>query len=205
MLTSLLHDNVHVIGLFRERFALYIDYKYMKDMFVNDDQEVLKDVDWGAFGCHGKDGSHSTIWIGSSHAFTPLHKDTYGCNLVAQLSGRKSWSLFHPDDTDKLYPVRLPYEESSIFSAVDIENPDFTKYPKFMDAKGYKVCTLCLAEFFQSKSCFLNGLYVLDFSIFCVLFPFLHYLPVFSSYMQLFRNIEIEQLRKLGGAYFCIE
>jgi len=125
--------------LSRERFALYIDYKYMKDMFVNDDQEVLKDVDWGAFGCHGKDGSHSTIWIGSSHAFTPLHKDTYGCNLVAQLSGRKSWSLFHPDDTDKLYPVRLPYEESSIFSAVDIENPDFTKYPKFMDAKGYKV------------------------------------------------------------------
>ena len=204
MLTSLLNDNVYVIGLFRDRFSLYIDYKYMKDMFVNGNHEVLKDVDWGAFGCHGKDGSHSTIWIGSSQAFTPLHKDTYGCNLVAQLSGQKSWSLFHPDDTEKLYPVRLPYEESSIFSAVDIENPDFTKHPKFVDAKGYKVCCVpCWISL--SKSCFLSGLYVLGFFILCLLFPFLHCFPVFSLYMQLIRNIEVDHLLSLGGVYFRVE
>ena len=114
----------------------------MKDMFINDDSKVLKDIDWETFGYHGKNGKHSTIWIGSSHAFTPLHKDTYGCNLVAQLSGQKSWTMFHPKDTDKLYPIRIPYEESSIFSSVNIESPDYIKYPKFADARKYMVCIL---------------------------------------------------------------
>ena len=131
-----------IIAIFRNEFSIYIDYKHMDKMFVNDESRVLKDVNWEAFGCHGKNGSHSTIWVGSSHAFTPLHKDTYGCNLVAQLSGRKLWTMFSPGDTDKLYPLRIPYEESSIFSAVDVERADLAKYPKFIDAREYKVMTV---------------------------------------------------------------
>lgn len=104
-----------------------------------DQPETLKEVDWGVFGFKDRNGANSTLWIGSKNAFTPLHKDTYGMNLVAQLSGKKSWTLFKPEDTEKLYPVRIPYEESSVFSSVNMKNPDLINYPKFREAKRYEV------------------------------------------------------------------
>ncbi|XP_065060845.1 HSPB1-associated protein 1-like isoform X2 [Rhopilema esculentum] len=101
-------------------------------------RQFPRDIDWGTFGFEGRDGRDSSIWIGSYKAFTPLHKDTYGLNLVAQLSGKKSWTLFPPKDTLKVYPTRIPYEESSVFSEVNIKSPDFVKHPEFKDATGYK-------------------------------------------------------------------
>lgn len=108
-------------------------------MLANENQHAFQDIDWGVFGFPGKNGEHSTIWIGSDGASTPLHMDTYGCNLIAQLSGKKSWTMFHPNDTDKLYPSRIPYEESSIFSEVYIENPDYSRHPKFKETTKYEV------------------------------------------------------------------
>lgn len=61
----------------------------------------------------------STLWLGSAGAFTPLHYDTYGTNIVAQVYGRKRWLMFSPDQTENLYPTRVPYEESSIYSSLD--------------------------------------------------------------------------------------
>lgn len=43
---------------------------------------------------------------------------------VAQLHGRKKWLLFSPEDTTRLYPTRVPYEESSVFSRVDPRAPN---------------------------------------------------------------------------------
>ena len=125
---------------FRDHFSLYIDYKHMRELFTDNENDVLKEIDWEIFGYHGKNGEDSTLWIGSDDAFTPLHKDTYGCNLVAQLFGKKKWKMFHPKDTEKLYPVRIPYEESSVFSAINIDNPDHHKYPRFLEATTYEVC-----------------------------------------------------------------
>ena len=37
-----------------------------------------------------------TLWLSTLGAHTPLHYDTYGCNLVRQLKGKKRWRLWCP-------------------------------------------------------------------------------------------------------------
>ncbi len=113
----------------------------MYELFQSE-SEMLEAVDWGTFGFSGRSGRESTIWIGSEGAFTPCHQDCYGFNLVAQLSGKKSWTMYSPEDSDKLYPTRVPYEESSIFSSVNLKRPDYWKHPKFREAKKYQVYCL---------------------------------------------------------------
>lgn len=44
-------------------------------------------------------------------------------------NNRKQWILFPPTDTNNLYPTRIPYEESSVFSSVDFRTPDLRVYP----------------------------------------------------------------------------
>ncbi|GAB1600352.1 hypothetical protein Ahia01_000313000 [Argonauta hians] len=116
----------------------YIDYKYVKDIF-HEQPDVFKAFDWSHFGVGNRDGYHSTLWMGTRGAHTCCHYDTYGFNLVAQLHGRKRWVLFPPEDTNNLYPTRIPYEESSVFSEVNIKVPDVAKYPKFKDCHAYVV------------------------------------------------------------------
>ena len=124
----------------RTDYWIYADYKYMVEL-CHDLPEMLSNVDWSMIGFEGRDGKDSTLWIGSEGANTPCHFDTYGCNFVAQLHGKKKWTLFDPQDLDKLYPTRVPYEESSVFSQVNITDPDLTKYPMFSKAKAYEVST----------------------------------------------------------------
>lgn len=119
-------------------FSCYIDYKYMKDMFKNN-QELLKSVCWDTFGLDDRDGEQSTIWIGSQGAYTPCHQDTYGFNLVAQIQGRKRWYLFPPVHSPMMYPTRLPYEESSVYSEVNIRNPNLSKHPLFKKCTPYVI------------------------------------------------------------------
>ncbi|XP_071978177.1 HSPB1-associated protein 1 isoform X2 [Engystomops pustulosus] len=111
----------------------YADYKYLALLF-KDQPEMLQEVSWEDFGFPGRDGRDSTLWIGSRGANTPCHIDSYGCNLVLQVQGRKRWHLFPPEDTAYLYPTRIPYEESSIFSKVNVVNPDWQRYPGFSRA-----------------------------------------------------------------------
>ncbi|XP_062592380.1 HSPB1-associated protein 1-like isoform X2 [Saccostrea cucullata] len=119
-----------------EAFSGYIDYKYMKDISP---KEHLKAVDWGMFGFPGRDGTESTIWIGTEGCYTNCHYDTYGFNLVAQIQGRKRWILFPPWESFYLYPTRIPYEESSVFSEVNVKNPDYQHHPEFKKACPYIV------------------------------------------------------------------
>ncbi|XP_062519659.1 HSPB1-associated protein 1-like isoform X2 [Corticium candelabrum] len=118
--------------------AAYADYKYIRDLFL--EIPVYKEaVDWSPFGHPEMTGEHSTFWLGSSGAHTPCHYDTYGFNLVAQLYGKKRWTLFPPDQSACLYPTRLPYEESSVFSRVNIKQPDLETYPWFANAEPVEV------------------------------------------------------------------
>ena len=39
--------------------------------------------------------------------------------------------MFPPSNNSYLYPTRLPFEESTIYSQININNPDLVKYPKF--------------------------------------------------------------------------
>lgn len=105
----------------------------MAELFQNKDEKVLAAVDWCKFGYPNRNGSDSTIWIGSEGSFTPCHQDTYGSNLVAQIDGVKRWYLFPPSDAEMLRPTRIPYEESSVFCTT---NPTSSQFQK----NCYKVC-----------------------------------------------------------------
>ena len=121
-----------------ETYAAYADYKYMKDLFL-ELPGYKQGIDWSTFGLPELTGEQSTFWMGTEGAYTPCHYDTYGFNLVTQLHGRKKWMLFSPHQTDCLYPTRLPYEESSVFSQVNIKRPDFNKHPCFKSAEPFEV------------------------------------------------------------------
>ncbi|XP_032619540.1 HSPB1-associated protein 1 isoform X2 [Chelonoidis abingdonii] len=120
------------------KYWAYADYKYIARIF-EDKTEIFKDIMWSDFGFPGRNGKESTLWIGSAGANTPCHLDSYGCNLVLQIQGRKRWHLFPPSNTTCLYPTRIPYEESSIFSKVNVVNPDLRHYPQFRKAQAHVV------------------------------------------------------------------
>ncbi|GIY37559.1 HSPB1-associated protein 1 [Caerostris extrusa] len=51
----------------------------------------------------------------------------------------KKWVLFPPSDSTFLYPTRIPYEESSVFSSVNILNPDLSLHPLFKKSHPHVV------------------------------------------------------------------
>ncbi|EDV19055.1 uncharacterized protein TRIADDRAFT_62491 [Trichoplax adhaerens] len=116
----------------------YVDYQYIALTFQAY-PEIPQSIDWSKFGLNGRKGDQSTFWMGSKGASTPCHYDSYGCNLVAQLYGRKKWLLVAPDESQYMYPIRVPYEESSIFSAVNMKSPNLVSYPKFANVTIYEV------------------------------------------------------------------
>ena len=120
------------------QYWVYADYKYMSEL-CSEVPELTCAIDWSVFGFTGRDGTQSTLWVGSQGANTPCHYDTYGCNLIAQLSGAKRWVLFSPEDSTKLYPTRLPFEESSVFSSVNVQAADLSRHPHFAAATPYEV------------------------------------------------------------------
>eukprot|EP00912_Choanoflagellata_sp_UC4_P002046 UC4_evm2s1308 len=125
----------------------YANYKYVRQLFWGKKSptttssasaamldQFLSTIDWSIAGLDRQKGHRTTLWLGSQGACTQCHQDTYGQNLVAQLHGRKRWTLFAPDDRQYLYPTRVPYEESSVFSEVNCVNPDFDAHPLFVSA-----------------------------------------------------------------------
>ncbi|VDM40814.1 unnamed protein product [Toxocara canis] len=92
----------------------YFDYKYVFEVIK---PERIVDIDWKVFGVD-VNPVDSTIWIGTPGAYTPCHFDSYGFNLHAQLRGAKRWILLEPQE--ELKPTRIPYEESTVFSRVDV-------------------------------------------------------------------------------------
>ncbi|XP_021254572.1 HSPB1-associated protein 1 isoform X2 [Numida meleagris] len=114
----------HLSGPFscfeHSKYWAYADYKYIARIF-EDKEEVFQDIRWSDFGFPGRSGKESTLWIGSEGANTPCHLDSYGCNLVLQIQGR------------------IPYEESSIFSKVNVANPDLKRFPEFRNTTAHVV------------------------------------------------------------------
>ena len=80
--------------------------------------------DWQWAGLPQFDSGRTTLWAGTTGSFTPCHKDSYGCNIHVQLVGRKEWLLWPP--YADLGATRVPYEESSTFSSVDVLQKHYT-------------------------------------------------------------------------------
>ena len=112
-------ENVGALGKYPvSDYWAYADYKYMAELF-SDSTSALAAVDWSPFGYRDRNGFESTLWVSSNGANTPCHQDCYGTNMVAQLHGTKTWTLYPPQQTPHMQPSRIPYEESSVFSLVD--------------------------------------------------------------------------------------
>lgn len=115
----------------------YFDYFYMKELEHLEDMKGV--IDWGRFGFHGRGVQDSTLWIGTIGANTPCHIDTYGCNLVVQVLGKKRWVLFPMSQSQYLSPTRIPYEESSIYSQVGFPRPCLMSHPELCSSTPYVV------------------------------------------------------------------
>ncbi|KAL1492901.1 hypothetical protein ABEB36_011071 [Hypothenemus hampei] len=103
----------------------YFDYKHLNQWLLNK-ENIQNNITWTNLGFPELNQSHSTIWIGSKGAHTPCHVDTYGCNIVLQVFGRKQWLLFPPEEN--LKPARIPFEESSIYSKLNFFSPQINKF-----------------------------------------------------------------------------
>lgn len=71
------------------------------------------------------------IWLGPKGISTPLHHDPYH-NLYVQAWGFKTVHLYHPRDSDKLYPFETRSLKNT--SRVNAGQPDLSKHPLFANA-----------------------------------------------------------------------
>lgn len=118
----------------------YADYLYMEECHDDGMKDLANDLEWTtSFPCLKSAIANNTFWLGSAGTYTACHYDTYGVNLVAQVFGEKTWTLFPPSDSMYLYPTRLPLEESTVFSAVNIREPNLTKHPLVAKTTPHRV------------------------------------------------------------------
>ncbi|XP_061390150.1 HSPB1-associated protein 1 [Musca vetustissima] len=123
--TEFLHDHSS-----ERNYWSGLNYKRKNDI----PEECSKGVDFGCFGFpHATDDC--TFWLSSKGANTPCHYDTYGCNIVVQVFGRKSWLLFPPSNT-VLTPTRIPYEESSVYCKENFYAPNSKEFTQLEQLKG---------------------------------------------------------------------
>lgn len=74
------------------------------------------------------------LLIGMEGNVTPVHYDEQE-NFFAQIYGYKRFLLFHPDQFENLYPYPV-YHPHDRQSQVDLENPDFEKFPNARHISG---------------------------------------------------------------------
>lgn len=93
------------------------------EKFTNFEQIIPK----GAF--------HTPIvtWLGPKSSLTPLHYDNPGNTVFAQIIGVKKFILYSYDQKKYLYPSNV-FDFTTIYSKVNIDNPDHVTYEKFKNA-----------------------------------------------------------------------
>jgi ribosomal protein L16 Arg81 hydroxylase len=72
------------------------------------------------------------FWLGPAGTVTPLHHDPANL-MMAHVYGRKFWRLIPP------YYNHLLYNYKGVFSQVDLDDPDYDRYPLFKQVKTIDV------------------------------------------------------------------
>jgi lysine-specific demethylase 8 len=72
------------------------------------------------------------LWLGPAGTVTPVHFDS-AHNLLVQIYGRKKVILVPPTQSRQLYYPCLRLGHIN-YSPVDVEQPDFEKFPRFREA-----------------------------------------------------------------------
>lgn len=86
-------------------------------------------------GCSADTTVDSNVWFGPEGTISPLHHDSDRANLLAQIRGAKYAILYPASETKFVYP----HDESMLSntSEVDVENPDWSRFPEFSKARGF--------------------------------------------------------------------
>uniref|UniRef100_W8CBC2 HSPB1-associated protein 1 n=1 Tax=Ceratitis capitata TaxID=7213 RepID=W8CBC2_CERCA len=101
----------------KDDYWIGLNYKRVDSM-----PKSLRDgIDFSRLGFSEGSNDYS-FWLCSAKTNTPCHYDSYGCNIVVQVYGRKSWLLFPPKTP--LTSTRIPYEESSIYCEENLFAPN---------------------------------------------------------------------------------
>lgn len=79
--------------------------------------------------------AHPHLWFGTEGNLTPLHYDMTN-NVFGQLMGRKRFLLFHPDDSERLYPRDARSKHHNL-SQLDPEQPDLGRHPLLAEAQPW--------------------------------------------------------------------
>eukprot|EP01090_Pellita_catalonica_P006605 TRINITY_DN16884_c0_g1_i1.p1 TRINITY_DN16884_c0_g1~~TRINITY_DN16884_c0_g1_i1.p1 ORF type:complete len:334 (+),score=20.56 TRINITY_DN16884_c0_g1_i1:32-1033(+) len=69
--------------------------------------------------------SRTQLWVGYGGQITPTHHDQYE-NVLCQIKGKRHVTLFPPFDGAYLYSYA-----DSVYTAVDVANPDYQRFPKY--------------------------------------------------------------------------
>eukprot|EP01059_Diplonema_ambulator_P026653 TRINITY_DN44034_c0_g1_i1.p1 TRINITY_DN44034_c0_g1~~TRINITY_DN44034_c0_g1_i1.p1 ORF type:complete len:321 (+),score=65.09 TRINITY_DN44034_c0_g1_i1:112-1074(+) len=75
------------------------------------------------------------LWIGAGGQTSPLHHDQWD-NLLCQIRGSRTLTLFDPFQTSYLYPKT---GSNRYFSQIDPSKPDLAKFPAYANAKPVTV------------------------------------------------------------------
>ena len=79
------------------------------------------------------DNCRAGLWIGNKIQ-VPLHND-FPSNVACVIGGRRKFTLMPPAQFENLYLGPIDFTPAGrAVSMVDLENPDFKKYPKFAKA-----------------------------------------------------------------------
>ncbi len=91
-------------------------------------KSLLKDMVFPEFLDYNDIQQRVFFWFGPAGTVTPLHHDPLNL-MMAHVVGRKRWRLISPNYTPLLY------NHIGVFSKVDLEKPDYEKYPLFKQAR----------------------------------------------------------------------
>ncbi len=85
----------------------------------------------------GRKRTRAQIWISGSGSTGPLHYDLSD-NIHALVAGRKRFLLFDYQQQKALYP-NPAFSSYPTYSWIDLDHPDFDRYPRLREAQGYEV------------------------------------------------------------------
>jgi len=136
---KLLHRRVQRLGDFVDRV---LAGGPTNDYYMTANNEALRRPEFAplladigslpAFCDRAQLARSSSFWFGPAGTVTPLHHDTIML-FHTQIVGRKRWRFISPLDTPSLY------NHFDVYSPIDLDNPDYARYPAFQDATVLEV------------------------------------------------------------------
>jgi hypothetical protein len=118
------------LGAFIESLRLGTQERYVTSRLRDLPEALRNDVPPPAYSA-GASWQNGNLWIGGAGTVAALHRDMAD-NLHAVMAGRKRFTLVAPQQSAGLYPNSL-FDPFPNGSRVDIEEPDFARFPKLRD------------------------------------------------------------------------